>query len=145
MLRLLGWYKSIKIPPSLSQENDKISIKDKYIESKEFDQRSANEGFLFILFYAALIVSKDTPQFFAIDNIDASLNPRLCTRLIEEIVLLSKKYDKQILLTTHNPATLDGLDLNDEDQKLFVVSRSRKGDTRIKLVPRDKYDNRHYL
>ena len=140
MLNLLGWYEAITIPPILSQENDKISIKDKYLKAKEFDQRSANEGFLFILFYAALIVSRDTPKIFAIDNIDASLNPRLCTKLIEEMTKLAKKQDKQIFLTTHNPATLDGLDLNDDEQKLFVVSRSRNGDTRIKQVPKNKYN-----
>ncbi|MEN9501938.1 MAG: hypothetical protein RI964_1223 [Pseudomonadota bacterium] len=140
MLNLLGWYEAITIPPILSQENDKISIKDKYLKTKEFDQRSANEGFLFILFYAALIVSRDTPKIFAIDNIDASLNPRLCTKLIEEMTKLAKKQDKQIFLTTHNPATLDGLDLNDDEQKLFVVSRSRNGDTRIKQVPKNKYN-----
>ena len=140
MLNLLGWYEAITIPPILSQENDKVLIKDKYLKTKEFDQRSANEGFLFILFYAALIVSKDTPKIFAIDNIDASLNPRLCTKLIEEMTKLVKKQDKQIFLTTHNSATLDGLDLNDDEQKLFVVSRSRNGDTRIKQVPKNKYN-----
>ena len=82
----------------------------------------------------ALIVSKDTPKTFAIDNIDASLNPKLCTRLTKEICSFSKKYGKQLFLTTHNPAILDGLDLNDPEQKLFVVSRNRHGHTRVKEV-----------
>ena len=47
---------------------------------------------------------------------------------------LAKKYDKQIFLTTHNPAILDGIDLGDEEQKLFVVSRNKKGHTRMKNI-----------
>jgi hypothetical protein len=55
------------------------------------------------------------------------------------IVDLAKKYDKQIFLTTHNPAILDGIDLNDEEQKLFVVSRNKSGHTRMKeIAAKDK-------
>ena len=50
------------------------------------------------------------------------------------LIDLAKKYDKQIFLTTHNPAILDGIDLNDEEQKLFVVSRNKQGHTRMKNI-----------
>ncbi|BBB30322.1 AAA family ATPase [Neptunomonas japonica] len=132
-LKLFGWFESIKVPTSLSNDDDKIEIKDRHI-NKVFDQRSANEGFLFVLFYTALFVSTDTPSIFAIDNIDASLNPKLCTKIIKDISELAKRFDKQVLLTTHNPAILDGLDLNDREQKLFVVNRSKVGATRCKEI-----------
>ncbi|MGK0290835.1 MAG: AAA15 family ATPase/GTPase [bacterium] len=131
-LDLFDWFKNIEINDDLSSEQ-RVKIEDHYLESW-FDQRSANEGFLFILFYITLIVSDKTPAIFAIDNIDASLNPKLCTRLIQDLVKLAKKFDKQLFLTTHNPAILDGIDLNDEEQKLFVVSRNRKGHTRLKQI-----------
>ncbi len=131
-LQLFNWFEDINIPKDTPQE-DKVMIKDKYLY-KEFTQRSANEGFLFILFYITLIVAKETPKAFAIDNIDASLNPKLCTKLMTILTELSKKYDKQIFLTTHNPAILDGINLNDEEQKLFVVSRNKKGYTRTKNI-----------
>lgn len=133
-LNLFDWYENFEIPSEFSEERNSLNIFDKYIKNKNIDQRSTNEGFLFILFYIALIVSKDTPKIFAIDNIDASLNPKLCTRLTKEICSLSKTYDKQLFLTTHNPAILDGLDLNDPEQKLFVVSRNRHGYTRLKQI-----------
>ncbi|ETI62126.1 AAA family ATPase [Marinomonas profundimaris] len=133
-LNLFDWYKDFDIPSEFSEEKNTLNIFDKYIKEKNIDQRNANEGFLFVLFYMALIVSKDTPKIFAIDNIDASLNPKLCTRLIKEICNLSKEHNKQLFLTTHNPAILDGLDLNDPEQKLFVVSRNRHGHTRVKEV-----------
>ena len=132
-LQLFNWFENITMPSDISSAENKVVIKDKYLY-KEFDQRSANEGFLFILFYITLIVAKETPKAFAIDNIDASLNPKLCTKLMLVITELAKKYDKQIFLTTHNPAILDGIDLNDEEQKLFVVSRNKLGHTRMKNI-----------
>ena len=130
-LQLFNWFEDITIPVE-SLEN-KVVIKDKYLY-REFTQKSANEGFLFILFYITLIVAKETPKVFAIDNIDASLNPKLCTKLMTLLTDLAKKYNKQIFLTTHNPAILDGIDLNDKEQKLFVVSRNKKGYTRMKEI-----------
>ncbi|MBE9562280.1 MAG: AAA family ATPase, partial [Proteobacteria bacterium] len=130
-LELFNWFYSLEIPKQ-SLEN-KVIIQDRFLKTV-FDQRSTNEGFLFILFYAALMVSDDTPAVFAVDNIDASLNPKLCTELIENIANLAKQSDKQVFLTSHNPAILDGIDLNDDEQRLFVVSRNKQGHTRVKRI-----------
>ena len=137
-LQLFNWFEDITIPTDISSLEDRVIIKDKYLY-REFTQRSANEGFLFILFYITLIVAKETPKAFAIDNIDASLNPKLCTKLMTLLTQLAKKYDKQIFLTTHNPAILDGIDLKDEEQKLFVVSRNELGYTQTKKLTVDDY------
>lgn len=74
-LELFDWYESVEVPSELSPLERKITIQDRYLEMP-FDQRSANEGFLLVLFYITLVVSKYTPKIFAIDNIDTSLNPR---------------------------------------------------------------------
>jgi predicted ATPase len=137
-LQLFNWYSEFNIPKTehlglLAQSEDKITITDHYL-TMDFDQRSANEGFLFVLFYIALMVSDDTPKIFAIDNIDTSLNPKLCTKIIKELIRLAKKYDKQVFVTTHNPAILDGIDLGDDEQRLFVVSRNKTGHTRFKRI-----------
>ena len=89
---------------------------------------------MYLLFYAALFVSDDTPAFFAIDNIDNGMNPRMCAKLIEVLSDLAEKNGKQVIFTTHNPAVLDGLDLSDENQRLFVISRNRKGRTKAKRI-----------
>ncbi|KII62911.1 hypothetical protein RF11_03934 [Thelohanellus kitauei] len=138
-LRLIGWYDSMQLesPDISSGDGDVINIKDKYL-SCLITQKSANEGFLYVLFYLAAIVSSDTPKIFAIDNIDTALNPKLCAKIMSYIAFLAKKYDKQIFLTTQNPATLDGLNLDDDEQKLFIASRKRNGSTTIKEFPRDK-------
>lgn len=134
-LTALGWFEDIDVSNSEMgfAEEERISIFDRFTKSW-FDQRSANEGFLFVLFYTALMVSKDTPSIFAIDNVDASLNPKLCTKIITDMVKLAKQFDKQCFLTAHNPAVLDGIDLGDDEQRLFVVSRNRKGHTRVKRI-----------
>jgi predicted ATPase len=135
-LQLFDWYDNIDIPKDLASIEDKVTLTDRYL-SRDVDQRSANEGFLFVLFYIALMVSDDTPKIFAIDNIDVALNPKLCTQLIKELVRLAKQYDKQVFVTTHNPAILDGIDLGDEEQRLLVVSRNKQGHTRVKRITVD--------
>jgi len=136
-LSLIGWYKSMDLETEPDLAEDELFIQDKYLPV-QFTQRSANEGFLYVLFYMAIIVSRDTPKIFAIENIDAALNPKLCAKLTSYIVELSKKYDKQIFLTTQNPATLDGINIFDKEQKLFIVSRKKKGQTTAKLFTSEK-------
>jgi AAA15 family ATPase/GTPase len=127
-LRLIGWFRDFDIPQYLLFSGEKtLPIKDKYVDKElgYIDQTFVSEGFLFLLFYFTLFISDETPPFFAIENLDASLNPRLCRLLIIELVNLAEKYEKQVIFTTHQPAILDGLNLNDDEQRLFVVSRSK--------------------
>jgi predicted ATPase len=135
-LKLIDWFKDFEISHDISDTERNIQIKDKYLNVAlpYFDQRSSNEGFLFLIFYFALFVSNDTPNFFAIDNIDASLNPKLCSQLIKELVTLAEKYDKQAIFTTHNPAVLDGLNLDDDEQRLWVIYRNKLGHTKAKRI-----------
>lgn len=68
-LQLFNWFEDIAIPTDISSLENKVIIKDKYLY-REIDQRSANEGFLFILFYITLIVAKETPKAFKWQNLD---------------------------------------------------------------------------
>ncbi len=135
-LLLLDWYEGFDLPDNLMANEYALSIKDKYLAPslQYFDQRSSNEGFLFLLFYSTLFISKDTPTFFGIDNIDASFNPKLCMEITKNLVTLAKKHKKQVILTTQNPAILDGLDLKDDGQRLFVVKRNLEGHTKVKRI-----------
>jgi len=134
-LALIDWFERLDFPADLAPGERSIRIRDRYLaEGALFDQRSANEGFLFLLFYLTLFISPDTPRFFAIDNVDASFNPKLCATLIQELTGLAKKYEKQVILTTHNPAVLDGIDLTDDDQRLFVIARNKDGHTKARRV-----------
>lgn len=146
---LISWLDDIVIDESdsfkyqghkIGRSSSFLYFKDKFMRKNNnmFAAENSNEGVLNILFYLALMISRRTPKFFAIDNIESSLNPRLCRTLMKIITELAKEQEKQLLITTHNPAVLDGLNLFDESQRLFVVKRTDEGHTkvdRIKLKP----------
>ena len=134
-LHLIDWFEDIEITED-SLSGSEFKLNDKYLEEGigGFDIKNANEGFFLLLFYITLFVSDYTPAFFAIDNIDTALNPKLCTKLIEVLTVLAKKHNKQVLITTHNPSILDGLNLNDPEQRLFAVSRNKSGYTRATRI-----------
>lgn len=144
-LKLIDWFDNFEIPSDLMFTEKRIRIRDRYLNEgiQYIDQRSSNEGFLFLLFYVTLFVSPHTPKFFAIDNIDNALNPKLCSALIELIVKLAKENDKQVIFTAHNPGLLDGLNLNDEDQRLFVISRNKLGHTKALRIENKPSTNGH--
>jgi hypothetical protein len=134
-LRVLDWFDGFVIPNDLGPGEKRLAIRDRYLMADVLlDQRSANEGFLFLLFVYTLLLSPNTPRFFAIDNADTSLNPKLCAHLMADIVKLAKEQDKQVILTTHNPALLDGLDLQDDEQRLLVCERNLDGYTTVRRV-----------
>lgn len=134
-LELIDWFEDMQIPPDLYANERAVQFADIYLDSDLlFDQKSVNEGFLFLLFYFSLFISDDTPKFFAIDNIDASLNPKLCRRLIKELAKLAVESDRQVIFTTHNPAILDGLNLGDDRHRLFVIDRNKLGHTKAKRI-----------
>ncbi len=139
-LKLIPWFEDFIIPANLSPQERKIAIKDKFLNASlaYFDQKSTNEGFLFLLFYFTLFVSQETPSFFAIDNIDAALHPKLCSQLIKEVVQLAIKYNKQVIFTAHNPAILSGLQLDNDEQKIVVVYRNNSGHTQTKRILKPK-------
>lgn len=128
-LHIIEWFDDFEAINDQVSGRKSLVVKDRYIPDIPLNQTNVNEGFLFLLFYVSLLISKETPAFFAIDNIEASFHPRLCEELTRRLVELCKKHDKQVIITTHNPAVLDGLNLNDADQALFVVRRNADGET----------------
>lgn len=120
----------------LGKSNSTLYFHDKFMQKKNnlFSAENANEGILHVIFYLALFISNKTPDFFAIDNIETALNPSLCRYLIKELSSLSKERGKQAIITTHNPAILDGLNLNDESQRLFEVYRTDEGLTKVRRI-----------
>ncbi|MBU3857222.1 MAG: AAA family ATPase [Candidatus Phocaeicola excrementipullorum] len=120
----------------LGRSKSNLYFRDKFmcVRNNLFSAENANEGALELLFYLTLFVSKKTPPFFAIDNIETGLNPRLCRFLMKKICELAVRNEKQVLITTHNPAVLDGLNLNDNAQRLYVVKRNDEGETCVKRI-----------
>lgn len=143
---LLEWFQTIgftdKINIDIAPEesmfgNLMLLYKDKYMKTS-FNNLYAydvSEGALYILFVLVLLIHEDSPDIFAIDNIDSTLNPGLVRQLMTQIVdILEEHKEKQIFLTTHNPTTLDAIDLFNPSHRLFVVARSNTGQTELKRI-----------
>ncbi|MCG2661364.1 MAG: AAA family ATPase [Kiritimatiellae bacterium] len=96
----------------------------------------ASEGALYVLFLAVLAGHQDSPHFFAVDNADHGLNPRLAKSLFKHLCgwILDGPENRQILVTTHNPQVLDGLPLQDDRVRLFTVARTDAGRSVIRRV-----------
>ena len=135
-LKVLDWFEDLQVPKEQLSSEFNLQLKDNYLAEtiNMFDQRSTNEGFLYLLFYLTLIISDETPTFFAIENIDTAFNPKLCREVTKRLIALARKHGKQIIATTHNAAVLDGLDLNEEDVCLHVVRRNVDGYTKVNQV-----------
>jgi len=131
----------------LGRSKSNLYFRDKFMQKKNnlFSAENANESALELLFYLTLFISKKTPDIFAIDNIENGLNPRLCRFLIKKICELSVKNGKQVLITTHNPAILDGLNLNDDSQRLYVVTRNDEGKTQAKRIQTKEQNGEHHM
>jgi predicted ATPase len=144
--RLIGWAKgygsasSTELPLSQAASVSPRVIKfiDMYMKEGRnvLSGYDASEGALYILFLAVLAVHPKAPLFCAVDNADHGLNPGLATALIKDFAdwVLSAPHQRQILMTSHNPAVLDGLPLQNDRVRLFTVDRDNHGRTIVKRV-----------
>ncbi len=144
--KLIDWMQSInttsEIDSKLASEHislgrNVLKYKDKYMKTNFNDiyAYDVSEGALYVLFTLLLLIHEDSPDIVAIDNIDSALNPGLIRTLMSQVSdIIKKKKNKQIFMTTHNPITLDGIDLFNDDHRLFVVERDKEGLTRVKRI-----------
>ena len=143
--KCVSWLEDIVVDPTdhlkcqghkLGKSQSTLYFHDKHMPpaNNVFSAENVNEGVLHVLFHLTLFVSESTPRILGIDNVDTALNPQLCRDLMKQICELAAKHDKQALITTHNPATLDGLNLHDDEQRLFVVYRNDEGHTVTKRI-----------
>jgi len=145
-LAIIGWAKSygsglaseLPLSPAASSSPMVIRFRDKYMhpERNVLSGYDASEGALFVLFLLVLAIHPKAPSFCAVDNADHGLNPGLATELTKRFAdwILSSQDQRQVLMTSHNPAVLDGLPLRDDRVRLFTVDRDNRGKTIIERV-----------
>jgi len=148
ILELIDWAESVApetatrhlLSPSVSRGSRVLRFTDRYMADgrNQLTGYDVNEGALYVLFAAVLCLSPSAPGLLAVDNLDQALNPRSATRLTERLAvwLKAESPDRQLLFTTHNPAVIDGLNLADDQIRLFAVERNTSGHTRCeRIVP----------
>ena len=115
-----------------------ITFTDRFMkrDNNRLTAADASEGVLYAIFLLVLCMSPNGPKFFAVDNIEQTLNPRVVKRLAGSLQGWFKEYvpEKQMFCTAHNPVILDGFDLLDDTVRLFVVDRDLDGLTKIRRV-----------
>ncbi|WP_197041596.1 AAA family ATPase [Chondromyces apiculatus] len=126
------------LSPSIPAATEILRFTDRHLRAdrNRLSAYDASEGTLYVLFALTLLLHPRTPRFFAVENIDHALHPRLARALVRLLGERSRsaKNRKQILLTTHNPLVLDGLDLADDGIRLFTVDRTTAGHTAVHRV-----------
>ncbi|WWR15301.1 AAA family ATPase [Lachnospiraceae bacterium JLR.KK008] len=111
--------------PSMRQV---IEFKDRFLKTNAvFTGYDASEGALYVLFMLCMAMHPESPSMFAIDSFDHALNPRLAQKIAELFCQLIQESGRTVFMTTHNPLVLDGLDLCNDDIRLFAVSRDQNG------------------
>ena len=126
------------LSPSVARTQVVLRFTDRFMRKSRntLTAYDASEGALYVLFCAILCLSPQAPKIFAIDNLDQALNPRLAGRLTAKLSQWLRRGDdaRQLLFTAHNPAVLDGLDLDDPDTRLFAVERNSDGHTVVRPI-----------
>lgn len=63
-LEMMEWFEDLEVKAGTFGEGS-LLIKDRYLDESlaYFDQRSANEGFLYLIFYLTLFIAEETPAF----------------------------------------------------------------------------------
>lgn len=149
VLELIGWARGLgaslasKVPISknIPQPVRVLRFRDRYMADKRnyLSGYDASEGALYVLFMTALVHHSKAPPVVAVDNFDHALNPRLAKALTGKVCeWATRRQDRQLLLTSHNPLVLDGLPLRNEQVRLFTVERSIKGKTIVRRVEVDE-------
>jgi energy-coupling factor transporter ATP-binding protein EcfA2 len=146
VLELLDWVRDIdSVPPSRSilsasvpSLNRVVRFTDRYMRERrnQLTGYDASEGALYILFLLTLAVHPAAPRLLAVDNFDQALNPRLARRMMRYLseVIADSVDEKQLLITTHNPLVLDGLDISRDEFRLFAVDRASSGATIVRRI-----------
>lgn len=148
ILELIDWAEHVSpetathhlLAPSVSRVDKVLRFTDRYMADgrNQLTGYDVSEGALYVLFAAVLCLLPSAPGLLAVDNLDQALNPRLATRLTEHLAvwLKAEAPERQLLFTTHNSAVIDGLNLADDEIRLFAVDRNSAGHTLCeRIVP----------
>lgn len=146
LYELFDWIEDISITrpsrqiisPDVPTTINIIRFTDRWMAKKrnQLSAYDASEGALYVLFALALALHFKSPRLFAIENLDQAMHPRLARATIRLFCeqILKAEPGRQALITTHNPLLLDGLDLSNDEIRLFTVERDYQGATRIDRV-----------
>lgn len=143
VLEMIDWASNISVSApkrnninaNIPTTRQVIEFADRYMKnSVRFTGYDASEGALYVLFMLALAMHPQGPTIFAVDSFDHALNPHLAKKMTEVFCQEIIKNGKTAFLTTHSPLVLDGLDITNDEIRLFAVDRDSKGHSQITRI-----------
>lgn len=143
VLDMIDWASSISVSApkknninaNIPTTRQVIEFADRYMkDSAQFTGYDASEGALYVLFMLTLAMHPQGPAIFSVDSFDHALNPHLAKKMTEVFCQEIIKNGKTAFLTTHSPLVLDGLDIANDDIRLFAVDRNSKGHSQITRI-----------
>lgn len=143
VLEMIDWASNISVSApkrnninaNIPTTRQVIEFADRYMKnSVQFTGYDASEGALYVLFMLALAMHPQGPTIFAVDSFDHALNPHLAKKMTEVFCQEIIKNGKTAFLTTHSPLVLDGLDITNDEIRLFAVDRDSKGHSQITRI-----------
>lgn len=104
----------------------------------EFEFEEESEGTR-VLFDLMEILFDEKDKFYIIDELDRSLHPQLTYKFIQTFLLLAKKRNAQLMVTTHESRLLD-FELLRQDE-IWLVDKNKNGESSIYSL--DEYNVRY--
>lgn len=132
----VGGFRPDIVPAQVASSGSVMYILDRYMKTNRntLSTFDASEGTLYLVFVATLLLHPGTPNTFALDNVDGTLNAKLVRKLTDKLVQICTDQIKseelrayQGFVTSHHPASLDSFDLFEDSQRIFVARRREKG------------------
>ncbi len=137
----IGSASEANLSPSVASTRAVLGFRDRHMTERRntLSAFDASEGALYVMFLLTLVAHPTTPPIAAVDNVDQALNPRLARELVRTVqrIVLEDDAAPQLLLTAHNAQVLDGLALDDDRVRLFVVDRDSRGATTVRRISVD--------
>ena len=146
-----GWVDSVRVrgfdpsivPPEVSSEGLLIYFKDKFMTERRnmLSPFDASEGTLYLAFVATLLLHKEAPRAFGLDNVDGTLNPDLVRDLTDTVVrvcsgnVIRTAGRQQSFLTSHHPSSIDSFDIFDGNHKVYTAARNASDDGATRFTP----------
>ena len=101
---------------------------------KPVDAALLSDGTLRVLAIAAALLSAPRGSVVVIEEVDNGVHPSRAASLLERILTVSKRRELSVLITTHNPAMLDGLPKEAIPHVAFCYRSPHDGDSHLEMV-----------
>ena len=92
-------------------------------KEQKYDATLLSDGTLRVLAAAAAVLSAEEGSLVVVEEIDNGMHPSRAMHLLEKLIIVARARKLRILISTHNPALLDGLPVS-EISKVMVSYRN---------------------